>query len=188
MPWTQITNIRGPAGPAGAAGAPGGQGPQGIPGQPGAEGAPGTPGIPGVVQTVVAVLHHPHMAASAAATNLANGAFTAVSDPNFRQIVDLRNLTKCRIMGRIGGALVAATKLRLQYHLGGSIAVSSADGGWTTLADSAGSHTLNTMFDSAELSVPLGARIQNCIVRVGLADGNGTADPTITGCVVRFYT
>lgn len=133
------------------------------------------------------VLHHPHMAASAAATNLAANAFNAVSDPNFRQMVDLRGLTKVRIQGRIGGTLVAATRLRVQYHLGGNPAVATADAGWVTLAESAGSHTANAMFYSAEASVPVGAQVNHCLLRVGLLGGDGVADPTITACILNLY-
>lgn len=102
-------------------------------------------------------------------------------------MVDLRGKTKVRIQGRIGGALVAATKLRVQYHTGVNPAVATGDGGWTTLADTAGSHTLNTMFYSAEINVPAGAQINNCLIRVGLFSGDGAADPTITCCVLNFY-
>lgn len=133
------------------------------------------------------VLHHPHMAASAVATNLALNAFNAVSDPNFRQMCDLRGFTKVRIQGRIGGALVAATKIRIQYHLGGNPAVVTGDAGWTTLADSAGSHTVNVMFYSAEIAVPAGAQVNDVLIRCGLFSGNGTADPTITTCIMNFY-
>lgn len=90
-------------------------------------------------------------------------------------------------MGRIGGSLVAATKLRVQYHTGGNPAVASGDAGWTTLAETAGSHTLNTMFYSAEIAIPAGAQINDCLVRVGLLGGDGVADPTITACTLNCY-
>lgn len=127
------------------------------------------------------------MAASAVATNLAANAFNAVSDPNLRQIHDLRSQAKLRIQGRIGGTLVAATKLRVQYHLGGDPAVSSGDAGWKTLADSAGAHTVNAMFYSAEAVVPAEAQINNLLLRVGLFSGDGVADPTVTCCVLNLY-
>lgn len=133
------------------------------------------------------VLLHPMMAASAVATNLAANAVNAVSDPNLRQMVDLRGLTKVRIQGRIGGTLVAATKIRIQYHTGGNVAVATGDAGWTTLADSAGSHAAGTMFYSAEIAVPAGAQINNCLIRAVLFSGDGAADPTITACLLNFY-
>lgn len=115
-------------------------------------------------------------------------AFNAVNDPNYRSMVDLRGRTKVRVVGRIGGALVAATKLRVQYHTGGNPAVASGDGGWTTLAETAGSHTLATLFYTAEIAVPAGAQINNCLIRVGLLSGDGAADPTMTACVLNFYS
>jgi hypothetical protein len=133
------------------------------------------------------VLHHPHMAASAVATNLALNTFNAVSDPSFRQMLDLRGYTKVRIQGRIGGTLVAATKIRVQYHTGGNPAVVTGDAGWTTLADSAGSHAVNVMFYSAEIAVPAGAQINNVLVRCGLFSGDGAADPTLTCCILNVY-
>lgn len=139
------------------------------------------------IASLVVALLHPHMTASAVATNLANDTMNAVSDPNFRQMVDLRGRTKVRIMGRIGGSLHAQTLIRIQYHLGGDPAVASADGGWTLLADTAAGHTLDTMFYSAEISVPVGARVNDCLIRCCLYDGNGTADPTISACVLNFY-
>jgi hypothetical protein len=130
----------------------------------------------------------PSGAASGAATNLALNAFNAIGDPAYRTIADLRGRTKVRVMGRIGGALVAATKLRVQYHTGGNPAVATGDAGWTTLAETAGSHTLNTLFYSAEINVPVGAQINHCLIRVGLFSGDGAADPTITACVLNFYS
>lgn len=133
------------------------------------------------------VFHPPYQAASAAATNLALNAFNAVSDPNYRQFHDLRGMTKVRIQGRIGGALTAVTKLRFQYHLGGNPAVATGDAGWTTLADSAGIHTVNVMFYSAELSIPVAAQANNVLLRVGLHSGDGVADPTITTALLNVY-
>jgi hypothetical protein len=198
---------QGLAGSAGAQGVPGQDGAQGLQGSPGADGAPGPEGpegpqgeqgiqgLPGVDgadgapgQASLSVdLLSANDAASAVATNLALNVFNAVGDPAFRRMLDLRGKTKVRIMGRIGGALVAATKLRVQYHTGGDPAVLTGDAGWTTLADSAGSHTLNALFYSAESDVPAGARINDCLIRVGLFSGNSTADPTITCCVLNFY-
>jgi hypothetical protein len=43
------------------------------------------------------------------------------------------------------------------------------------------------MFYTAELAVPAGAQINDCLVRVGIWSGNGTADPTITACLLNFY-
>lgn len=159
----------------------GATGPQGL------QGIPGSPGAAGRTSQRVA-LQPPFASASAAATNLANNTFNAVGDPAYRSIVDLRGCSALRIMGRFGGAVSSATRLRIQYHTGGNPAVSSGDAGWTTLADSAGSHTANTMFYSAELAVPVGAQINNCLVRAGIFSGDGAADPTMTCCVLNFYS
>lgn len=138
-------------------------------------------------QSLHVVLLHPLTTASAVATNLAANTVNAVSDPNLRQFVDLRSLTKCKIMGRIGGSINPANKLRIQYHTGNNIGVSSGDAGWTTLADTAGSHTLNTLFQGAETAVPAGAQIQTCLIRAVLFGGDGVADPTISCCIIEFY-
>jgi hypothetical protein len=144
--------------------------------------------VPAAALSGVSVtLHPPYLAASAAATNLAATTFSAVDDPAYRWRGDLRGRTHLRIMGRIGGSLVAATKLRVQYHVGGDPAVVTGDGGWTTLATTAGSHTLATLFYTAELSVPSGAQINNVLLRVGLYDGDGAADPTISACILSLY-
>ena len=147
----------------------------------------GPQGNAGVIQTVQVPFLAPNDTASAVATNLAVNVVNAVSDMNLRRVADLRNLTKCRVMGRIGGSLTSATQIRIQYHTGGNVAVASGDAGWTTLADSVGNHTVNTLFYTAELAVPAGARIQFCLLRAVLFSGNGTADPTITACVADFY-
>lgn len=126
-------------------------------------------------------------AASAAATNLALNTWSAVSDPNFRAVVDLRGLTKLRFTARISGSLVAATKMRIQYHPDGNPAIASGDAGWAELATSAGSHTVATVFYTAELSVPSGAQIATCVIRAGLYSGDGAADPTMTGVLLNFY-
>jgi hypothetical protein len=127
-------------------------------------------------------------AASAAATNLALDTWNAVSDPNFRAMMDLSDCTKVRMMGRIGGTLAAATKIRIQYHTGGDPAVATGDAGWTELLTSAGSHTVSVAFYTDEISVPVGAQINNCLIRAGLYSGNGTADPTLTGVLLNFYS
>lgn len=144
-------------------------------------------GPAGPIQTISTAIVLPNGSASAAATNLAINVVNAVSDMNLRRVVDLRGLAKCKILGRIGGSLVSATKIRLQYHTGGNVAIASGDPGWTTLADTAGSHTLNTLFYSAELAVPAGAQIQMCLIRAVLFSGDGVADPTISCCIADFY-
>lgn len=151
------------------------------------KGPQGNTGSVGPVQTIQVPFVFPLGTASAAATNLGAGVTNAVSDPSLRRFVDLRGMTKCKIMGRIGGSLVSTTKIRLQYHLGGNIAVATGDAGWTTLAESAASHTVNTMFYTAELTIPAAARIQTALVRATLNGGDAVADPTITACVVDFY-
>jgi hypothetical protein len=132
-------------------------------------------------------LHAGTNAASAAATNNGASAFTAVSDPNERTIADLRGKTKIKIMGRFGGAVAAATKMRIQYHPGGNPAVASGDAGWATLAESAGSHTVNVLFYTAELAIPAGAQVNDCVIRAGIFGGDGVVDPTITACVLNVY-
>lgn len=130
----------------------------------------------------------PALSNSAVALNLALGAFSAVSDPSLRRMCDLRGMTTLRMQGRIGGSLVAATKIRLQYHIGGNVNVATGDGGWTDFpTDSAGSHTLNQMFYTGDIAVPSAARINHCLVRAGLFSGDGGADPMITCCILNVY-
>ena len=126
-------------------------------------------------------------AASAVATNLAAATFSAVTDPNYRAVVDLRGYTKVRFQGRIGGSVVNANKIRVQYHTSGNPNIASADAGWTTLATSAGTHGLNVPFYTSELAVPAGAQIETAVIRAGLYDGDGAADPTMTACILNFY-
>lgn len=133
------------------------------------------------------ILHHPKDAATGAFTNLAASTVGAVSDPSYRQMINLEGFTKARMMGRIGGTLVAATKIRIQYHTGGDPTISSADGGWTTLMTSAGSHTVNSLFYTAEASIPSGAQIAVCLIRAVLFDGDGAADPTLSACTFNVY-
>lgn len=174
----------GDTGPQGATGATGSQGPQGNPGATGSQGATGATGpVTGKTITLLA----PNGTASAAATNLAANTFSAVSDPSFRQMHDLRGMTNVRILGRIGGSLVAATKLRFQYHLSADPTIATNDAGWTTFADSAGSHTLNALFYSAEIAIPAGAKVNPVQLRVGLFGGDGVADPTITCACLNVY-
>ena len=186
----------GPQGPAGLDGAEGQSGPPGAvgpkgdkgdPGDPGPQGVPGQQGPAGPVAGKTLSFVAPNDTASAAATNLAANTFSAVSDPNYRQFHDLRGLTKVRIQGRFGGTVVAATRLRFQYHLGGNPAIATGDAGWVTFAESAGSHTLNTMFYSAELSIPVAAQANNVLLRVGIFGGDGVADPTITCAILNVY-
>jgi hypothetical protein len=124
---------------------------------------------------------------SATATNLAATTLNCVSDPSLRTTLNWSNAKKLRWQGRIGNALAAATKVRLQYHTGGNIAIATGDAGWTTLDTSAGSHTVNTYFYTSEVAIPSAAQINGIIVRACLFDGNGTADPTITGIVLNAY-
>jgi len=176
----------GPTGPASTV--PGPTGPTGPTGATGPAGADSTvPGPTGPAGPTNIVLLSPNGNASVAATNLATLTFNAVSDPNFRNIINLLLMTKVRILGRLGGSIVAANKIRIQYHTSSDPAISSADGGWTTLATTAGSHTLNTLFYTAELTVPAGARINPVQIRAGLYDGDGAADPTMTACSLVFY-
>lgn len=125
--------------------------------------------------------------ASAAATNLALDTFNAPDDPAYRVVVDLRGLTKVRLFGRMSGTLVAATKIRIRYHPGGDPTVSTADGSWATLMDTAGSHTASTDFYSAAADVPAAAQINDCVIQAGLFSGDGAADPTLAKVVLSFY-
>lgn len=179
--------VQGPPGRDGVDGLPGLNGNNGSDGLVGPIGPIGNTGPVGPIQTQHVIFHHPLMAASAIATNLAANVVNAVSDPNFRQFVDLRGLTRCRIVGRIGGNINVENRIRLQFHIGGNIAVATGDAGWQTLAETAGSHTVNVMFRSAELTIPVAARIQTCLVRAVLFSGDGVADPTVTCCIVDFY-
>lgn len=129
---------------------------------------------------------HP-LAASAAATNNAAGAFTAVSDPNLRQIMDARGYSGVRLIARLGGTVAAASKIRIQYHLGQDINVTTGDAGWTTLGDTPGSHTVGQYYISPIIALPQAAQINGLVLRAGIADGNGAADPTITACTLAFY-
>lgn len=133
------------------------------------------------------ILQHPRWPASTAATNLALNAWNPVNDLDFRQVVDLRGMTKLRLHGKIGGTLVAATKIRVRYHLGGNITVATADAGWLVLCDSAGGHAANTHFFSAELAIPAGAQVSPVVLQPGLFSGDGVADPTLLGCVLLCY-
>lgn len=125
--------------------------------------------------------------ATGAFSNLAASTVGAVGDPLYRTMVDLVGYTHVKMVGRITGSLAAATKIRIQYHTGGNLGVASADGGWTTLITSAGGHTLNVMFTTGELSVPSGAQITDCILRMVLFDGDGAADPSVSNCALFFY-
>jgi hypothetical protein len=183
---------QGPAGPKGDTGAtgipgtPGSQGPKGDAGTAGAAGPAGPLGPPGPSGRTIALLH-PMMTASAAATNLAANTFNAVSDPNLRQVADLRGMTKLRLQGRLGGTVDIATRIRVQYHLGGNPAVLSADPGWQTLADSTPPHVANTMFYGGEQAIPAAAQANDVLLRAGIFSGNGVADPTLSCCVLNLY-
>jgi hypothetical protein len=124
---------------------------------------------------------------SATATNLALNTLNCVSDPSLRMMMNLNGQSRLRFMARIGGTINAATTIRLQYHLGGNPAVATGDAGWTTLATSAGGHTLNTLFYTAETAIPAGAQTNDVLVRACLFSGNGVADPTITGVTINTY-
>lgn len=143
--------------------------------------------IPGGATGGGTVLVHTNSTPSVAATLNTLNAFAAVGDPVFRQIVDLRNATKVRMLGSIASALVAETAIQVQYHIGGDPSVLSADAGWATLITSAGSHALNALFYSAEATVPAEARINHCLIRCGVFSGNGLVSPTITCCALNFY-
>jgi hypothetical protein len=145
--------------------------------------------------SLVIPLLHPSDTVPAAATNLAANAFLAVSDPNLRVMACLRGsaappsptLRWARLQGRIGGALATATKIRVQYHLGGDPGVATGDVGWKTLLDSAGTHTLSTMFVTAPVAIPDEAKIPNLILRAGLFGGTGAVSPTLTCAILNLY-
>ncbi len=123
--------------------------------------------------------------ASVAATNLAASTLNCVSDPSLRTVMNMSGLTKVRFMGKLGGTVVAATTMRLQYHTGGNIAVATGDAGWTTLDTSAGSHTAGAWFYSTEITIPTAAQADNMIIRACIFGGDGAADPTITGARIN---
>jgi hypothetical protein len=132
------------------------------------------------------IFHHPKDAATGAFSNLAASTVGAVSDPSYRAFTSLVGFTKVRFLGRLGGSIVAATKLRIQYHTSSDPTVATGDAGWTTLTTSAGSHTLSALFLTAEEAVPSGARINPVQIRAVLFDGDGVADPTMT-CLRAFF-
>lgn len=135
-------------------------------------------------------LLHPTDPATVAATNLLANTFSAVSDPNLRLMVSLRSSVPwqwARLQGRLGGTLVTATKVRVQYHLGGDPAIATGDAGWKTLLDSAGTHVLNTMFVTSPVAIPEEAKISSLLLRVGLFGGDGVADPTLTCAILSVY-
>lgn len=127
-------------------------------------------------------------AATGAFSNLGVGAVGAVSDPSYRTFADLRAYTKVRFLGRIGGTLVAATKLRIQYSASSDPTIAIGDASWATLATSAGSHSLGVTFYTAEEAIPAEARLLPCQLRAVLFDGDGVADPTMSLLVANFYT
>lgn len=175
-----LLNGNGPIGPVG---------PQGATGATGATGAQGPQGIPGSGTTKKLVtLQSLRDSASAAATNNGATAFTAVSDPNFRILCGLEDLNYVYMQGRFGGSVVAATKLRVQYNITNDMNISTSDAGWTTLIESAGSHTVSQSFMTAVGNIPAGAKHPNCLLRCGVYGGDGIADPTITLCILNFYS
>jgi hypothetical protein len=129
----------------------------------------------------------PHATASDVATNLALSTVNAVNDPNYRLMMDARGKTIFRIMGRMGGTLVSATQIRIQYHLGGDPTVGTGDAGWATLGDSGGSRTANIMFYTSDIAIPGAALVNHLLIRAVLFSGDGAADPTITACALNLY-
>lgn len=123
---------------------------------------------------------------STAATDLAAGVFNAVGDQNYRNMADVRNYTSVQLWARLAGTVATATKVRVQYHTGGSPAISGADGGWTDLITSAGSHTTGVTFVTSAITLPVGARISNLLLRPGIYDGDGVADPVLQKAVLIF--
>ncbi len=121
---------------------------------------------------------------TSSASLLGAGAWKAVSDPALRAMIDLRGITTIKVLCMLGGN-APATKLRVQYHTGGNPNMLDGDPGWKTLGDSPGNHPTATLFEYA-IPVPEEARIENCLIRVGLYDGDGLASPTINMCRLRF--
>lgn len=159
-----IVNGMGPAGP---------EGPQGVPGS-------------GAVASAHVVLQSLQMSASAAATNNGASTFTAVGDPNFRQVIfTTAAISTVFLQGRLGGTVAAGTKLRVQYAPTTDMNLGTSDSAWATLIDSAGSHTANVSFLSTA-AVPGGAIGATCLLRCGIYGGDGAADPTITACILNF--
>ena len=102
-------------------------------------------------------------------------------------MTDLRGMTKVRIQGRFGGTVATATKMRIQYNTSADPNVATGDAGWATLAESAGTHTAAQYFYSAEASIATAAQVNPIQLRACIYDGNGTADPTITGAAITVY-
>ena len=125
--------------------------------------------------------------ASAAATNLAAATLNCVSDPSLRIMTNLKGMTRIRFMGRFGGTIVAATTMRIQYNTSANPAIASGDAGWTTVDTSAGSHTANQMFYTAEATIPVVARVNPIQIRACVLGDDGAADPTITAVQLNVY-
>lgn len=159
-------------------GPPGPQGPAGI------DGADGYPGQS--VSTSNLVFQSLQSAASSPASNNGASTFTPVNDPNYR-FTTYAAFNRCYMQGRIGGSLVAATKIRIQYVLTSDPNIATGSGSWATLMESAGSHTLNTSFLTADMNVPALAGGAHCLLRCGIYGGDGVADPTISLCVLTFF-
>lgn len=130
------------------------------------------------------VLHHPKMDPTAPAAGLGSGVWEAVDDPDLRQVVDLRGCDSVKIHGRLSGTICNDNKIRVQYNVS-DVAADTA-GKWHTLATSRGQHTLDEMFWTSGRSVPDDAQIENCILRAGIYDGDGVADPQISCCILSF--
>ncbi len=129
----------------------------------------------------------PGLSASAAATNNGAATLSCVSDPSLRVMANFTSVTKVRFLGRLGGTVHSSTVIRIQYHTGGNPAVAIGDAGWTTLAESAGSHTAGTMFYTAEAAIPAEAQINPLLVRACIYGGDGAKDPTITSAILNLY-
>jgi hypothetical protein len=144
-------------------------------------------GLDNTLFTSGVVLQHGRWTASSVATDLAAVTHNAVDDPLFRTLVNLRGAKKCRLLGRLGGTVATATKIRVQYHAGKDPLVASGDAGWQALVSSAGSHVAGTSFWTAEGSIPSAARRKTIVLRPVIYDGDGVADPTLTIAILHIY-
>lgn len=96
----------------------------------------------------------------------------------YTQTMDLRPYSLARILVTKGAiASVAGATYWLAYWDGGAyVAITPA-----LVADTAA-----TPFISAYLAIPAGARVQNALLAVWGAGGDGVVDPTFTAIVAEF--
>lgn len=122
---------------------------------------------------------------SAQATNNPATTFTALSDPEARRFLDLQGYPLVDVQWQVNGGVDAVTKVRLEYVATSDINQST---GWTTLLTTqAFASAGNQLHYETNLAVPTAAQVSNCLLRMGIYDGDGVADPYIAALVLRFH-